>query len=64
MLAVGLTGEAVFADDLPFGPGLLYGQIVRSPHPHAVIKNVDCGTALEIPGVKAVSEATVAVRSA
>jgi CO/xanthine dehydrogenase Mo-binding subunit len=30
-----VTGTAVFADDIQFGPGLLYARIVRSPHPHA-----------------------------
>jgi carbon-monoxide dehydrogenase large subunit len=49
-----VTGEALFADDLQFGPGLLFGRIVRSPHPHAIIKKVDPGQALEVPGVKAV----------
>ena len=32
-----VTGEAVFTDDLQFGPGLLYGRVVRSPHPHALL---------------------------
>ncbi len=49
-----VTGEAVFADDMHFGPGLLYGQILRSPHPHALIKRIDYSKALELPGVKAV----------
>ena len=31
-----VTGEALFTDDLPFGPGLLYGRVVRSPHPHCI----------------------------
>ncbi len=49
-----VTGEAQFADDLQFGPGLLYGRIVRSPHPHALIQRVDTSKALDLPGVKAV----------
>ena len=49
-----VTGEALFADDLQFGPGLLFGRIVRSPHPHARIKRIDTRKALELPGVKAV----------
>ncbi len=49
-----VTGEALFADDLQFGPGLLFGRIVRSPHPHALIKRIDVSKALAMPGVKAV----------
>jgi len=49
-----VTGAAHFTDDLQFGPGLLYGRVVRSPHPHALIKSVDASKALEMPGVKAV----------
>lgn len=49
-----VTGDAIFADDLQFGPGLLYGRVVRSPHPHALIKNVDISKAVELPGVMAV----------
>ncbi|MBN1120936.1 MAG: molybdopterin-dependent oxidoreductase [Anaerolineae bacterium] len=49
-----VTGEALFADDLQFGPGLLFGRIVRSPHPHALIKRIDTSKAEAYPGVKAV----------
>lgn len=49
-----VTGAAVFADDLQFGPGLLYARIKRSPHPHAIIKSVDTSKARALPGVKAV----------
>jgi len=49
-----VTGAAQFTDDLQFGPGLLYGRAVRSPYPHALIKQVDASKALEVPGVKAV----------
>jgi CO/xanthine dehydrogenase Mo-binding subunit len=49
-----VTGAAQFTDDLQFGSGLLYGRIVRSPHPHALIKRVDASRALAVPGVKAV----------
>ena len=49
-----VTGEALFADDLQFGPGMLFGRIVRSPHPHARIIRIDTSKALELPGVKAV----------
>ena len=50
-----VTGAAQFTDDLQFGPGLLYGRLVRSPHPHARILRVDVSRALEMAGVKAVA---------
>jgi len=49
-----VTGAAVFADDLQFGAGLLHARIVRSPHPHALIKSIDTSKAAALPGVKAV----------
>jgi CO/xanthine dehydrogenase Mo-binding subunit len=49
-----VTGAAVFADDMQFGPGLYYGRLVRSPYAHAAIKGIDASKALELPGVKAV----------
>ena len=49
-----VTGEAQFADDIQFGPGLLHARIKRSPHPHALIKRLDVSRASALPGVKAV----------
>ena len=49
-----VTGSAIYADDMQFGPGLYYGRLVRSPYAHALIKSVDASKALEMPGVKAV----------
>jgi carbon-monoxide dehydrogenase large subunit len=49
-----VTGAAIFADDVQFGPGLLYARIKRSPHPHALIKSIDTSRAQALPGVKAV----------
>ena len=49
-----VIGAALFADDLQFGPGLLFARIKRSPHPHALIKRIDVSKARELPGVKAV----------
>lgn len=49
-----VTGAAVFASDLQFGSALLYARIKRSPHPHALIKQVDVSKARALPGVKAV----------
>lgn len=49
-----VVGAAKFTDDTQFGPGLLYGRLVRSPHAHAIIKKIDARKALAIHGVKAV----------
>ncbi len=47
------TGEALFAADLIF-PRMLVGKVLRSPYPHARIKNIDTSKAERLPGVKAV----------
>ena len=52
-LEVKLTGEARYTADLKL-PGMLYGAILRSPHPHADILSVDTAEALRLPGVRAV----------
>jgi CO/xanthine dehydrogenase Mo-binding subunit len=48
-----VTGRAKFAADA-FLPGMLVGKILRSPHPHAIIKSIDTSRAEKLPGVKAV----------
>ena len=48
-----VTGEALFTADLKL-PRMLVGKILRSPHPHARILDIDCSRALKLPGVKAV----------
>ncbi|MCH8868368.1 MAG: xanthine dehydrogenase family protein molybdopterin-binding subunit [Chloroflexi bacterium] len=48
-----VTGRARFGADVHM-PGMLHGRILRSPHPHAVIKSIDYSRALAHPGVKAV----------
>ena len=52
-LEVKLTGEARYTADLKL-PGMLYGAILRSPHPHADVLSVDTSEALKLPGVRAV----------
>ena len=49
-----VLGSALFADDLQFGPAMLYARVKRSPHPHALIKRIDTSKARALPGVKAV----------
>ncbi|MFQ5660654.1 MAG: xanthine dehydrogenase family protein molybdopterin-binding subunit [Gammaproteobacteria bacterium] len=48
-----VTGRARFGDDIHL-PGMLYGKVLRSPHAHARIKNIDTSAALALPGVSAV----------
>lgn len=47
------TGEAEYTVDITL-PGMLHGKILRSPHPHARILNIDTSRAERLPGVKAV----------
>ena len=48
-----VRGEFAFSSDL-YAEGMLWGHIVRSPHPAAAIRAVDVSGALRIPGVRAV----------
>lgn len=48
-----VTGKAKYTRDLKL-PGMLYGVIVRSPHPAARIRAVDTARAQQMPGVRAV----------
>lgn len=46
-----ISGAAVFADDIDFGPNLLYAEIVASTQAHALIKSIDVSEAEQVPGV-------------
>ena len=48
-----VTGQAEYADDL-FLPGMLYGKLLRSPHPHARILRIDTTRAAALAGVRAI----------
>ena len=48
-----VTGRALYADDIML-PRMVYGRLLRSPHPHARILSVDTRKALELRGVLAV----------
>ena len=48
-----VTGRAAFAADTNM-PGMIWGKVLRSPHPHARIKSIDTSKAEKLPGVKAV----------
>ncbi len=47
------TGEAKYAGDLTL-PGMLHGKMLRSPYPHARIRDIDTSKAKRLPGVHAV----------
>ncbi|MBO6758641.1 MAG: carbon-monoxide dehydrogenase large subunit [Roseibium sp.] len=46
-------GKGQYVDDIKL-PGMLFGDFVRSPYPHAKITKIDASEALKIPGVIAV----------
>lgn len=48
-----VSGQAVYAADIT-RPGMLWGQVLRSPFPHARIVRIDTRRARELPGVHAV----------
>src|SRR5436305_14194735 len=48
-----LTGAALYTDDLKL-PRMIYGRLLRSPHPHARILHVDTSRAERLTGVVAV----------
>ena len=48
-----VTGRAVYGGDVRL-PGMLYGQVLRSPHAHARIKHIDTSQAEALEGVRAV----------
>jgi len=48
-----VSGSAVYPSDVSL-PNMLYGAILRCPHPHARVKNLETGRAERMPGVHAV----------
>ena len=48
-----VSGTAIYPSDILL-PNMLYGAILRCPHPHARVKNIDVAEAEKIPGVRAV----------
>jgi len=53
LLAPRVTGQVRYTDDIHL-PRMLWGRVVRSPHPHARIKRIDATRALAKRGVIAV----------
>jgi carbon-monoxide dehydrogenase large subunit len=48
-----IQGKGTYVDDIKL-PGMVFGDIVRSPYAHARIKSINKERALELPGVHAV----------
>lgn len=48
-----VTGKAVFLDDFTL-PKMIFGRSLKSPHPHALIKEIDVDAARNLKGVHAV----------
>ena len=48
-----VSGRAKYVDDMVL-PDMLFGKILRSPHAHARILNIDISKAKKLPGVKAI----------
>ena len=48
-----LVGQARYSADLKL-PGMLYGHVLRSPHPHANIVSIDTSQAAQVPGALAI----------
>ena len=48
-----VTGRAAFGADFA-QPGMLWGKVLRSPHPHARIRSINVDRAAAAPGVRAV----------
>ena len=51
-----VTGRAQYGADFTL-PGMIWGKVLRSPHPHARIKSINTDKAAALPGVKAVMTA-------
>ena len=48
-----VSGTAVYPSDVVL-PRMLYGAILRCPHPHATVRSIDASAARSLPGVHAV----------
>jgi 2-furoyl-CoA dehydrogenase large subunit len=46
-----LSGRGNYADDLPVTKATLHAAVLRSPHAHAELKQIDASAALAMPGV-------------
>jgi carbon-monoxide dehydrogenase large subunit len=49
-----LRGDGRYVDDVAVGPGTLHAAVLRSPHAHARIVDIDVSEVLDVDGVHAV----------
>lgn len=49
-----LRGGGRYLDDVAAGPGTLHAAVLRSPHAHARVVDIDVSGVLDVPGVHAV----------
>ena len=49
-----VTGRAEYAADTTM-PGMIWGKVLRSPHPHAIIKSINTKKAESLEGVHAIA---------
>ena len=49
-----LRGRGRYVDDVLVGPGTLHAAVLRSPHAHARILDIDVSAVLDLEGVHAV----------
>ena len=48
-----VTGKPVYTDDLAPKDCLIV-KVLRSPHAHALVEEIDCGVAARIPGIECI----------
>ncbi|MBI5570035.1 MAG: xanthine dehydrogenase family protein molybdopterin-binding subunit [Desulfomonile tiedjei] len=48
-----VSGSAIYPSDVSF-PDMIYGVVVGSPHPNAMVERIDTSKAEKMPGVRAV----------
>ena len=48
-----VSGRTIYAADVALS-GILWGKILRSPHPHARIRRIDVSKARQVPGVRGI----------
>jgi CO/xanthine dehydrogenase Mo-binding subunit len=48
-----VTGSITYLSEMKL-PNMLYGRVLRSPHPHAIIRKIDKSRATALPGVRAI----------
>ena len=48
-----VTGKPVYTDDLA-PKDCLVVKVLRSPHAHALVEEIDCGVAAKIPGIECI----------